>query len=354
MATVPFQPQNLTAEQTDGNILLTWTASVGALTYQIQRSTDGINFSNLATVGQVYQYIDSLPGIGIQYWYQIAAINTAGTSPYSSSATMVGAPPSEMSLMELRLRAQETADRVASDFVITAEWNAFLRLSMYELYDLLITTYEDLFASSFVSIATNGTTTNYALPDGCTNYLGGVYGGVSGVPALALYKLAGVDLSVNTNVITPARVTINRYDFIDRNKYVYPNSNSTIYGVFNMRYRLMGNNINFIPTPSGGQQVILWYSPKLTGLLKDTDLTTLGYSGWLRYAIVRAAKYALDKEEGSDTSKLDAELLFLRARIEQSASNRDAGQPDTISETRKDGLWGNGYGGNNSGSGGGW
>lgn len=351
---VPFQVQNLTTEQSDGNILLSWDASLGATTYQIQRSTDGVNFTNLIVVGLLTQYVDSLPGIGIQYWYRIAPINGSGIGPYSSSSSMIAALPSEMSLLELRLRAQETADRVDSQFVITSEWNAFLRISMYELYDLLITTYEDLFSSESVSIMTNGTTTNYALPDGATNYLGGIYGGTSGAPAKAFYKLSGVDLSVNTNVITPARVTINRFDFIDRNKYVYPNSNSTIYGVFNMRYRLMGNNINFIPTPSGGQQVILWYSPKLPSLLKDTDLTNIGYSGWLRYPIVRAAKYALDKEEGSDTSKLDAELLFLKTRIEQSASNRDAGQPDTISETRKDGIWGNGYGGNNSGSSGGW
>jgi hypothetical protein len=87
-------------------------------------------------------------------------------------------------------------------------------------------------------------------------------------------------------------------------------------------------------------------------LLKDNDLTTLGYSGWLRYPIVRAAKYALDKEEGSDTSKLDQELAFLKLRIEQTSQNRDAGVPDTISNTRQDPLYGGmGFGG---GSQGGW
>jgi hypothetical protein len=354
VSVIPYQPQGLNAEQTDGNILLTWQGSLGATSYQIIRSLDGVNFTNYATTTVATSFIDTLPGVGIMYWYAVAAVNIAGTSPPSNVAQMVAAPPSEMSLFELRLRSQETADRVNSGFVTTQEWNAFLRLAMYELYDLLITVYEDLFSSSSVSILTNGTVTNYPLPDGVTNYLGGAYTGTSGQPAAAFYKLAGVDLSVNTNVITPARVTIDRYDFIDRNKYVYPNSNSTIYGVFNMRYRLMGNFINFIPTPSGGQQVILWYAPKLAGLLADYNLTTIGYSGWLRYVIVRAAKYALDKEEGSDTSKLDTEIAFLKTRIEQSATNRDIGQPDTISETRKnDGYGGNGWGWGN-GSSGGW
>lgn len=345
--TVPYQPQNLTAEQADGNILLTWNGSLGSTGYQVQRSTDNVNFTDLVTLGLVIQYEDSLPGIGITYYYQVAAINGSGTSTYSSVVSMVAAPPSEMSLGELRLRSQQTADRVNSQFVTTSEWNAFIRLAMYELYDLLITSYEDLFASQYVFINTNGTTQNYPIPDGVTNYIGGVYPNATGSPSQAFYKLAGMDLGINTS--NNAWVTLLKYDFIERNKYVYPNSTSTIYGVYNMRYRLMGNFVNIIPTPAGNQQIRMWYSPKLPALLKDNDLTTLGYSGWLRYPIVRAAKYALDKEEGSDTSKLDQEIAFLKLRIEQTSQNRDAGVPDTISNTRTDPL----YGGNGFASGGG-
>ena len=341
MSMVPYQPQKLVSEQSDGNILLTWQGSLGAVSYQIQRSTDGVNFSNLATTGVTTQYVDPLPGIGIMYWYQVAGVNTTGTSPYSSITQMVAAPPSEMSLFELRLRAQQTADRVDSDFVTASEWNAFLRLAMYELYDLLMVSYEDYFAQNYVAIQTDGTTANYPLPNGVSNYLGGNYNGISGAPAQAFYKLAGVDLNVNTSVVTPSRVSLLRFDFIKRNQYVYPNSTSTIYGVYNMRYRLMGNNINIIPTPAGSQTLVLWYSPKLPGLLKDTDITTLGNSGWLRYPIVRAAKYAIDKEqEGANTDKLDTEILFLKNRIEQAAANRDTGIADTISETRQDPVYG--------------
>jgi len=338
---VPYQPQGLVAEQADGNILITWQGSLGATSYQIQRSTDGVNFVNYATTGVTTQYVDSLPGIGIMYYYQVAGVNSSGTGPYSTPAQMVAAPPSEMSLFELRLRSQQTADRVDSGFVTTSEWNSFLRLAMYELYDLLMVSYEDYFAQNYVAIQTNGTTANYPLPDGVTNYLGGNYNGVSGAPAQAFYKLAGVDLNVNTSVVTPSRVSLLRFDFIKRNQYVYPNSTSTIYGVYNMRYRLMGNNINIIPTPAGSQTLILWYSPKLAALLKDTDCTTIGTSGWLRYVIVRAAKYAIDKEqEGANTDKFDAELLFLKQRIEDASQNRDAGIADTISETRQDPIYG--------------
>jgi hypothetical protein len=349
---VPYQPQNVDAQQADGNVLLTWAGSLGATYYQVQRSTDGVNFTNLGTSNS-NQYLDSFPGIGIVFYYQVAGVNGSGTSVYSSIVSTVPAPPSELSLMELRLRCQQKADRVGSRFVTDDEWNFNIRLAMYELYDILMTSYEDYFASAYATIQTNGTTANYPLPDGATNYLGGSYGGLSGEPALAFYKLAGMDLNVNTSVLTPSRVSLLRFDFIKRNQYVYPNSTSTIYGVYNMRYRLMGNNLNIIPTPAGNQTLIMWYSPRLPALLADYNLTTIGISGWLNYVIVRAAKYTLDKEE-SDTSKLDNELLFLKQRIQETSSNRDAGIPDVISETRSDVLYGgNGFAGG-GGTNGGW
>ncbi len=346
---VPYQVQNLAAQQADGNILLSWNGSLSASAYQVQRSTDGVNFTDLGAPIVVVQYLDSLPGVGIQYFYQVLAQNGDGNAPASQIVSMVTAPPGEMSLGELRLRAQQKADRVNSAFVTNPEWNFNIRLAMYELYDLLITTYEDYNIAAPAYINTGGTLFQYALPDG-TNYLGGTLGGASGAPANRLYKLSGIDLGVNTS--NNAWVTIHRFDWIDRNAYVYPNSTSTIYGVYNMRYRVMGTNLVLIPTPAGNQQLRLWYAPVLPAMLQDTDLTTIGWSGWLAYVITRAAKYALDKEEGSDTGKLDAELLYLKKRIEESASNRDQGQPDTISNTRRDPVYGGGGWGDGGANGG--
>jgi hypothetical protein len=235
---------------------------------------------------------------------------------------------------------------VHSDFVTTGEWNSIINLSYFELYDILVTAYEDYFADQTVILTTDGTTANFPVPDGVNNFFGGVFPSTisDGNPAKAFYKLAGIDLAVNT-ARNDAWVTLRRYNFIDRNKYVYPNSTSTIYGVYNMGYRLMGTNLNFIPTPTGNQQIRIWYSPRLTSLLADNDITSIGYSGWLRYVIVRAAKYALDKEEGTDTSSLTSEIMFLKERIQSTAENRDAGIADTISETRQDPI----YGGTNFG-----
>lgn len=349
----PYQPQNVAIDQSDGDILLSWNGSLGATGYIVQRSTDGVNFSNLATLSLVTSYVDSLPGVGIMFYYRVLASNSDGNSVPSTIVKMVAAYPSEMSMYELMLRIRQTADRVDSNFVTDMELRSFTRLAAYELYDILITSYEDWYAQAAAFLPTDGTTMNYPLPNGVNNYLGGSYGGLSGDPAPALYKLAGVDLNVNTSTITPSRVTLLRFDFIKRNQYVYPNSTSTIYGVYNMRYRLMGNNINIIPTPASGQNLVLWYTPKMPRLLEDTDMTVIGISGWLRYVIARGAKYMLDKEEGTDTSKLDQEILFLKQRIQEASQNRDAGIPDTLSETRIDLAYGGmGWGAGGGGQGG--
>jgi hypothetical protein len=110
----------------------------------------------------------------------------------------------------------------------------------------------------------------------------------------------------------------------------------------------MGNNIEFIPTPSASQVIRLWYIPRLTQLLQDTDLTSISISGWLEYVIVRAAYLAIAKEEG-DCSEFGQQLVALKQRIEETAINRDAGMPDTISDTRSTNGWGSNWGNGFSG-----
>lgn len=142
------------------------------------------------------------------------------------------------------------------------------------------------------------------------------------------------------------------FDFIKRNEYVYPNSTSTIYGIYNMRYRIMNNQLMLIPVPAGNQTLTVYYAPRLPALLQDSDLTNIGTSGWLRYVIVRSALYALAKEEGTDLTQLNNELLFLKKRIEDMSQDRDMGVPDTISETRQDPVYGgNGFAGNGGNAG---
>lgn len=321
-------PQNVNLQQGNGQVYLSWDIVAGATSYQAQRSTDGVTFSNLVT-SAVNSYLDTTGTIGTLYYYQIASINGSGTGSYCSAQSIVPTPTAEMALGQIRLASQQRADRVGSNFVSLAEWNSYINQSYFELYDILITLYEDYYVNS-ITFQTDGTTSQYPLPDGT------LYSAAS-----PFYKLWGVDIGLAAN--TNGWVTLKKFDAISRNRYVFPQLTSTYLGVFNLQYRLVGNTLMFIPTPAGGQTIRMWYIPRVSQLLKDTDIMD-GISGWSEYVIVDAAIKALQKEE-SDVTVLMLQKQELMQRINGSAMNRDAGQPDCISNVRTQTERYGGYGG---------
>lgn len=345
---IPSVPGNFFVQMGNAQILLSWNNVPGATSYSVQRSLDGVNYTTLASP-VLNEYLDAAVTVGTKYFYQIASVNSDGTSNYNQmqdnglQAMEIPSVSGTMSLYAIRLAAQEMSDRVNGTFVSLSEWNKFINLAADELYDLVTTVYEDYQLYQPVYFTTNGSSSSYNMPDGVTTFQDAHGNNIIPPP---IYKLSGVDLGLNN--APNGFVTVSKYNFIDRNRYVFPNTASTIYGVFGLQYRFLGNQIRFIPQPSSSQPIGIWYIPRRVQLLRDTDISE-GYNGWIRYVIVRAAKYALDKEEGTDTSKLDSEILFLKNRIEGSAPNRDEGQGDTISDARS----AQGYGPDGS-SGGGW
>ena len=350
---IPGIPQNFNVQTANGQVLVSWALSTGAAFYQVQRSLDNVTYTSLAVVSGsplATSYLDTSVSLATQYWYKVAASSDGVTySPYTQPASAIPTPTAEMSLADIRLQAQQRADRVNSNFVTQTEWRNYINKAMYELYDLLITVYEDYYIAPPVQFIADGTSFQYALPNGFNTFLNGLNPSGPPITPPPFYKISGVDMALNN--AKNGYVTVNKFNFIDRNNFVYPNTSSTIYGVFNLQYRVMGSNLQFIPTPSAGQAMRIWYIPRLIELLNDTDTTNVSISGWIEYVIVRAAKYALDKEE-SDTTKLDQELIFLKGRIEETAANRDAGQPNTISNTRT--PWGPGSTGYGPSGRGGW
>lgn len=346
MATIPAIPTNFFISQGNQTIYLSWDLIAGATSYVVQRSTDQINYTTVSSPS-ANQYLDTAVILGTAYYYQIASVNVSGTSPYCVAQGITPAMSGEMSLGELRLRSKQAADRVNSNFLTQTEWNFNINNSYFELYDILIDTYEDYYITPPYSFVTDGSTSSYPLPDGVRTFTNTFTNQVEIAPPF--YKLWGVDLAANTS--PNGWVTMNKFNPLDRNKYYYPNSQSTIYGVFNAQYRLLGKNIEFIPIPSGNQFIRFRYFPRLKTLLADSDITDTGISGWLEYVIVDAAIKALRKEE-SDTSKLEMAKAALKMRIEAGAKNRDAGRPDTIQDTRSGGTGGwntGGYGGSQAG-----
>lgn len=344
---IPGIPQNYYLGQGDGKVSLNWDISAGATSYNVQRSTDGVTYSTLASPA-LNQYLDTTVTLGQIYYYQIASIGSSGTSPYTAPLSCVPTMGGEMSLGELQIRCRQRADRINSQFVTTAEVNGYIMQSLYELYDLLIDLYEDYFKAPSAIFFSINNQQIYPMPNGVTQFhqdLGTSVGPL--FTAAPAYKLLGLDLGLNTS--NNGWVTVDKYNFIDRNRYFYPNSASTIYGVFNCQYRWLGNNLELIPYPSSNQPFRIQYIPRLPVLLQPQDITTTSISGWLEYVITDVAIKILQKEE-SDVTILGMQKQALIGRIQSSASNRDAGRPDTISDTRSN--WTNQNGGFKGPSGG--
>lgn len=317
----PIAPFSFYVQQANNQVLVSYSLVPGATSYNIQRSTDGIVFTDLATAISS-SYLDTSVTPGLQYYYQVASQVTVSmvvyTGQYTAPQAVVPVGSGEMTLGQLRLLSQQKADRVNSQFVTLPEWNVYINQSYFELYDLLVQKYGDTYyMAPPLQINTTGVAF-YDLPNGI-NYEG----------APPLYKMLGVDVGVAPN--DSSYTSAKRFNFIDRNRYVYPQLTTNL--LYAPQYRIMGSQIEFIPNPASGQFVRLWYVPRMLALLQDTDIAD-GVSGWTEYIAVDAAIKALQKEE-SDVTVLALQKQALIQRIESAAENRDIGQPDTISDTRR-------------------
>lgn len=327
-------PSTLVVQQGNGQVLLNWSAVLTATSYTVERSTDLSTWSVLSGSPALLTYLDTTPTAGTQYFYRVAGVNINGTGPYRVSEAIVPTHPGEMTLGQVRQLSKERADRVNSRFVTDSEWNVYINQSYFELYDLLVQKYGNDYFVESAQFTTNGGN-QYTLPNG-VNYSA----------SRPFYKLMGVDLGISPPA--NAWLTLKKFEFAARNRYVYPQITTNLLGVGGMRYRLVGGNLEFIPTPSAGQTIRLWYIPRMVTLLQDSDLVD-GVSGWTEYIVIDAAIKALAKEE-SDTSVLQLAKQAMIARIEAAAENRDAGMPETVSSTgRTSGVWGWGDSGDNGG-----
>ena len=352
--TTPYQPSNVVLQTGNGQNLLTWDRVIGATSYQVQRSTDGINFTNLSAPTSA-AYLDGAVSVGTNYYYQVASVNV-GTSSYQTSYPESITPclPGQINLGYLRYMSQLRADKLNSQYLTTDEWNWNINQSGSELYDILVTKYgDDFFFAPKLNISLTGAD-SYDLPNG-GNYPDGV-GGF----APAIYKLNGVDANINGAVGTANAgwVPLSRFNWIDRDKYTaFPAQAGALNNIYQMAYREMGDKLQILPANTN-QIIRLNYVPILKQMLQDTDMLPFSISGWSEYVIVDAAMKAMIKEESLEKwNALSAIKQALVLRIETTAANRDVGQPNSVSNVRSNvgdpgfSNWSGGFGGNGFGGG---
>lgn len=347
-------PSNIILQTGNGKNLISWDLVVGATSYSIQRGVDGLTFTTIGASLSI-TYVDSSVSVGTNYYYQVASVNSDGTSSYAASYPTAITPclPGQINLGYLRYMAQLAADKLNSEYLTTDEWNFNINQSANMLYDLLVDKYgEDYFFAPPLLIPLVGAQ-SYPIPDGSL---------YSAAPAL--YKLNGIDANVSGAALGPNAgwIPLARSNWSDRDRYTtWPGQAGVLNNIYQMFYRQMGNQLFLFPMNTN-MLIQVWYVPILTQMLQDTDMLPFSISGWSELVIVDAAMKAMRKEESLEKwNALQADRSMLIERIEVTASNRDVGQPNTISNVRATmgdpgfSSWGSGFGGGGfGGSGGGY
>lgn len=212
---------------------------------------------------------------------------------------------SSITLSDLKTRARDQADMTDSDFISDTELLFYINSSYTELYDILVSSFEDYYVAPPTSFTISAGQTNYTLP---TDF----------------YKLRGVDYLVSGSNY----LTLPKFNFAKRNQ------NSLVFStarrLSGREYRIVGNKLYIEPSESAPGSYRLWYTPSATLLVSDSD-TVNGVNGWEEYIVVDTAIKMLAKEE-SDTSHLERQRARLLERITNLSQNRDYDQPETIAD----------------------
>ncbi len=211
-----------------------------------------------------------------------------------------------ITLSQIKTASLRRADMVNSNFIEDDELTAFINNSIEELYDIVVLRYEDYYVE----------TVQFSISSGNDGYT---------IPTL-IYKIRGLDLLSGSDWLN-----VDRFNFEERNRGQQQLLLTSIYS--DVRYKAIGSTIKIIPRDNAPGTYRLWYIPRFTDLVNDADTLQADLEQWHEYVIVDVAIKCLQKEE-SDVSVLMAQKAALLNRINNAASNRDAGQPETVTSIR--------------------
>jgi len=91
--TGPLPPTGLKATAGNNQVSLSWTASAGATTYNVKRTTtSGLNYALVKSGVTATSYTDTTVSNGTTYFYVVSAQNANGESPNSSEVSATPGP----------------------------------------------------------------------------------------------------------------------------------------------------------------------------------------------------------------------------------------------------------------------
>lgn len=304
-------PSGFQIVSAEAQVIVSWNPTPLTTIFYINRSTDNVTFTNIASTTSL-SYADTSAVPGTVYYYAIQAGNGTASSNPTVSLSGVSLTPGKTTVGNLRLQAQQRCDLVNSTQITTQEWNSMINESFKELYDVLIQKFgDDYYVATPYTYTTDQTQQLYALPND-------------------FYKLLICEVALNP-ADQNSWVTLRQFQFIQKNLWNYPNQ-YTFYGITNLRYRLNGSNLMIVPYPSGGQTIRIWYAPRQSQLINDTQIID-GINGYEEYVVVDCCIKALTKRE-EDPTIFGLQKQALLTRIDAAAGNRNIGEPQCVSDSK--------------------
>lgn len=228
--------------------------------------------------------------------------------------------PLTASLSDLRTAIRQRADLVNSQYITDAELNSMINNSMLELYDAVVSRYEDYNLVGPIQFTVSSVPDSgdaYTLPDD-------------------FYKLRGLDRQ--TSGQAGYWDTCRPYNHLERNHHnnAFVAAGAGTLGHFVTWYRILGQELYLLPYNTAPGTYRFWYTPFLAPLVQDTD-TVPGYmSGpaWHEYIIVDCVAKAYEKQEDDPSAFLMQKESLLK-RIYDIAVNRDEGDIPHVQDVHR-------------------
>lgn len=225
-----------------------------------------------------------------------------------------------VTLDKLMYSARAYADMQGSQFITDPELITYINNAATKYWDLINELDQDYNYKSYI-FTLNNNQISYPLP---SDFL----------------YIRGVDINasgISVNASTDNWTSIDRYMLSERNQY-------RGYGVVRyatrsiLKYNITGQNIEFIPIPTGNQSCRLLYTPVVPDLAVLTD-TIDGINGFDDYIAMKAAQRMLAKEE-SDVSWITMEIMDFEKKVKRDADRRNRDRGDRVSDvTTLDGWY---------------
>ena len=276
------------------------TSGVGTLTQPLASNSSGVSSGSITS---------AISGSNIISITSPAAITTL------SPINITFSTASKWSLSAIRDQVRQRCDMVNSQFISDVELNSYINASFVELYDILVSRFEDYFTKYPAIAFTIVTGNTYTLPED-------------------FYKLRALDGKFDGSDywygIKPFNFSTDRNI---RNRLIW----RPVVGRSYLMYQILGNILYIIPEERAQCDYQMWYIPRATQLVNDSDVMD-SVNGWEEYVVVDACVKALTKEE-SDPSVFLAQKQAMLKRIEEMASNRDSGFTPKVGDAMS-GEWG--------------